>query len=66
MAEPTQPPPSTATPSSFGYCAWHQGHSRGVRLVQVTDQGSTFGGGGLFACRPCREAFDLAPLADQP
>ncbi|MFD4527871.1 hypothetical protein ACFWP7_28855 [Streptomyces sp. NPDC058470] len=65
MAEPTQTASTTNTPSSFGYCAWHQAHCRGVRLIRVHEQGSG-PGGGLFACRPCRESFDLVPFADQP
>jgi hypothetical protein len=51
--------------SSFGYCSWHSGYSRGVRLISVQEQGSG-PGGGQFACHSCRQAYDLAPFADQP
>ncbi|MBC2908370.1 hypothetical protein H4N64_44250, partial [Streptomyces sp. PSKA01] len=50
----------------FGWCAWHQNYARGVRLISVQDQGSAFGDTGRFACRPCRHAYDLVPLADRP
>lgn len=65
MAEGTQTPPATNTPTGYGWCAWHQNYARGVRLVRAVEQGSG-PGASLFACRPCREAYDLAPLADQP
>lgn len=64
MQESTQPETEDDTPT-YGWCAWHEGHARGVRLVGVHEQGSG-PGGNLFACRPCREAYDLVPLADQP
>lgn len=51
--------------TAFGWCAWHQGHARGVRLIEIQEQGSGVGGS-VFACRPCRVAFDLVPLADRP
>jgi hypothetical protein len=52
---------------AFGYCAWHQGNSRGVRLIQVEEAGSgpgTFGS--RYACHSCRQAYDLVPFADRP
>jgi hypothetical protein len=55
------PPPSAA----YGWCAWHQRYARGVRLIQVHEQGSG-SGGSCFACPSCREAYDLVPLADKP
>lgn len=64
MAETTHTPDTPNTPSAFGWCAWHQGHASGVRLIQVHEQGSG-PGGGSFACRPCRQAYDLVPFADQ-
>lgn len=51
--------------SSFGYCSWHEGHARGVRLIRVHEEGSG-PGGGAFACHSCRMAYDLVPFADQP
>lgn len=65
MAERTQTEPTTNSPAGYGWCAWHQNYARGVRLVRVFEQGSG-AGGNLFACRTCREAYDLVPFADQP
>ncbi|MBP5931812.1 hypothetical protein F3K39_28165 [Streptomyces sp. LBUM 1479] len=46
-----------------GYCSWHQGHDRAVRLVRVTaDQGSGVGTPDHYACAPCRHAYDLTPV----
>lgn len=64
MAEPTQTAGTANTPTAFGWCAWHQNYARGVRLVQVDEQGSG-SGGNRFACGTCREVYDLMPLADQ-
>lgn len=58
-------PSQTTETTGYGWCAWHQGNARGVRLISVQEQGSG-PGGALFACRPCRHAYDLVPLADQP
>jgi hypothetical protein len=58
-----------ATRSSTGYgrCAWCRSFRDGVRLIQITEAGSgPATAGRLFACSPCREAYDLVPLADQP
>ncbi|KUN95393.1 hypothetical protein [Streptomyces caeruleatus] len=67
MSENTQTAPLANTPTGYGWCAWHQGNARGVRLVAVAEQGSGPGTAGRhFACRPCREAYDLVPLADRP
>ncbi|UXY28568.1 hypothetical protein [Streptomyces sp. HUAS TT20] len=67
MAETTRPAPAANSPTGYGWCAWHQGHARGVRLINVTDQGSGAATAGKrFACRSCREAYDLVPLADRP
>lgn len=60
------PQTGPAEPTASAWCAWHQAHARGVRLIAVQEQGSGPGGGNLFACHPCRQAYDLAPLADQP
>ncbi|MGP4048797.1 hypothetical protein [Streptomyces sp. 2A115] len=57
---------TSVTPVGYGYCAWHSGYSRGVRLVQLADEGSGHGSRGHFACTSCRQAYDLVPLADQP
>ncbi|MCZ4610110.1 hypothetical protein O3S80_41385 [Streptomyces sp. Lzd4kr] len=67
MAETTQTASAAATPVGYGWCAWHQGNARGVRLIRVIEQGSGPGTlGRHFACAPCRYAYDLVPLADRP
>lgn len=58
-------PPTPTPPTGFGWCAWHQAYARGVRLIQIHEQGSG-PGGNCFACPSCREAYDLVPLADRP
>lgn len=67
MPENRTPAHAQHTPTAYGFCAWHEGYSRGVRLIRVIEQGSGPGAGGnVFACRSCREAYGLVPLADQP
>ena len=70
MAEPAQTADTADTantPTGYGWCAWHQAYSRGVRLIAVQDAGSSPGThGNAFACRSCRESYDLVPLADRP
>lgn len=64
MTTPEQPTPA---PTAYGYCAWHQGYARNVRLIQVSDQGSgPCTASRHFACHLCRQAYDLIPLADLP
>lgn len=63
MMTETQAPTSPDS-TGYGWCAWHQGEARGVRLIQVQEQGSG-AGGNCFACLPCRTAYDLVPLADR-
>uniref|UniRef100_A0AAU2A1F0 Uncharacterized protein n=1 Tax=Streptomyces sp. NBC_00093 TaxID=2975649 RepID=A0AAU2A1F0_9ACTN len=65
MTKPTHTPETSNTPTAFGYCSWHDGHARGVRLIQAHEQGSG-PGGGAFACHSCRIAYDLVPFADRP
>jgi hypothetical protein len=65
MAEPSYTPPAQKdTPRAFGFCAWHQGHAEGVRLIDVIEQGS---GSGIthFACGPCITVNGLTPFADR-
>ncbi|WP_326729696.1 hypothetical protein [Streptomyces phaeochromogenes] len=67
MADDTQTPGSPTTPVGYGYCAWHHRHARGVRLIRVEEAGSgPSTRGNMFACRPCRQAYNLVPLADRP
>lgn len=65
MAEGTQDTTAPNTPVAYGWCHWHQSHASGVRLVRAIEQGSGVGAN-FFACRPCREAYGLVPLADLP
>ena len=58
MADPTQidPPDSTlSAPSAFGWCHWHHGHTRGIRLIDVIEQGSGSGGHGWTLSMLLRE-----------
>lgn len=65
MAEPTHTPPAQEdTPRAFGWCHWHQGHSEGIRLIDVVEQGSG-SGGTVFACTPCIAVNGLVPFADR-
>lgn len=64
MAEPTQDVTEETTPKVFGWCHWHQGHTDGVRLIDVIEQGSG-PGGTQYACTPCRKRNGLVPFADR-
>jgi hypothetical protein len=65
MEESTQATPEEATTRrAFGWCHWHQGHSEGIRLIDVIEQGSG-SGGTVFACGPCITANSLTPFADR-
>ncbi|MCX4973157.1 hypothetical protein OG246_09585 [Streptomyces sp. NBC_00620] len=67
MPEPTQTAGTANSPTGYGWCAWHQGFARGVRLIDVIEHSSGPGTAGRhFACRPCRESYGLVPLADRP
>ncbi|MEV8396182.1 hypothetical protein ACFVAF_39350 [Streptomyces sp. NPDC057596] len=65
MQERTQTEAAADTPSSFAWCSWHDDFSGTARLVRIIEAGSG-PGGGVFACRPCREQYGLVPVADQP
>lgn len=64
MAKNTRAPAPADRPAARpGYCSWHQGHDRAVRLVRVTaDQGSGSSTPDLYACASCCHAYDLTPL----
>jgi hypothetical protein len=67
MQKPTQTAAAANSPSGFGWCARHKGHSWGVRLIRLHEQGSGPGtAGSMFACHPCQIAYGLVPLADRP
>ncbi|WTX17282.1 hypothetical protein OG303_36820 [Streptomyces sp. NBC_00005] len=67
MPENTQTAGTANTPTGYGWCAWHQAYSRGVRLISAQDAGSGPGTQmSCFACHSCRQAYDLVPLADRP
>ncbi|MEH0445406.1 hypothetical protein QA811_17540 [Streptomyces sp. B21-102] len=61
MAKPTQPEQRPTIPrrDSIAWCAWHAAYSNTARLVRDTS------GARLFACVSCREAYELAPVADE-
>ncbi|MGQ4358849.1 hypothetical protein [Streptomyces sp. SAS_272] len=60
MAEPTQTDKLPAiTRTGIAWCAWHEAYSNTARPVRDTS------GARLFACLSCRQAYDLAPVADQ-
>jgi len=66
MSETTQPATTEEdAPVAYGWCAWHQGHASGVRLIEVYEQGSG-SGGTVYACGPCRTRHNLVPFADRP
>ena len=67
MSQNPQTPDTTVsdTPTAYGWCHWHQGHARGVRLVRAVEQGSGVGAN-FFACPTCLTTYDLTPLADLP
>ncbi|MDX3578651.1 hypothetical protein [Streptomyces sp. FL07-04A] len=46
-------------PAAIAFCAWHEAYSNTARPVRDTS------GARLFACFSCREAYDLAPIADE-
>ncbi|GAB7109648.1 hypothetical protein JCM4814A_79630 [Streptomyces phaeofaciens JCM 4814] len=58
MAEPTQTEkPPTRPDIGIALCAWHESYSNAARLVRDTS------GAKLFARLPCRQAYNLAPMA---
>lgn len=63
MAESTHTGTTDNSPR-YGHCHWHNGQARGVRLIEVIEQGSG-PGHGLNACPPCRGLHGLVPLADR-
>lgn len=65
MQESTQPETERDTPTAYGYCHWHEGQARGVRLVRAEEQGSGVAAN-FFACPTCLTTYDLTPLADLP
>jgi hypothetical protein len=73
MAEPTQSastgdsPRSGEDPTAYGFCSWHQRFAEDVRLIEIIEQGSGPGTGGVqYACGPCRREYGLIPCADRP
>lgn len=64
MSEAPQAEEERKIPQSYGWCAWHRGHSHGIRLIDAIEQASG-PGVALFACEPCRTANALVPLADR-
>jgi hypothetical protein len=66
LAEITQTQSAPTTPTAYAYCAWHEGVTRDVRLIQIEESGSGPGTGRQrFACHPCQIRYGLVPLADR-
>ncbi|MCF1645982.1 hypothetical protein [Streptomyces indiaensis] len=64
MNESTQTQATAGTPTSYGFCSWHNRFADDVRLIDVVEQGS--GSGGVqYACGPCRREHHLVPFADR-
>ncbi|WP_392971256.1 hypothetical protein [Streptomyces sp. LN245] len=67
MDDTTQTERATASPDDYGRCAWHDGVTRELRLIQIVETGSGPGTAGQrYACHPCQIRFGLVPLADRP
>jgi hypothetical protein len=67
VADDTQRQDTPATSSSYGYCAWHRGITRDLRLIHIAETGSGPGAGRQqHACHPCQIEHGLVPLADRP
>jgi hypothetical protein len=66
MDETTQTEDTPTSPSAYGRCAWHDGITRDLRLIQITETGSGPGTAAQrFACHPCQIEHGLVPLADR-
>lgn len=63
MDESTQKQDTKDSPSSGGYCSWHQRIVDSVRRIQLTEAGS--GGKVHYACVHCVRIFKLTPYEDQ-
>ncbi|MFE0844917.1 hypothetical protein [Streptomyces rochei] len=59
MAESTQNQAPKDTPTSYGYCSWHDRFSEGVRLIRL-GSGDTH-----YACPQCVHIFKLTPYEDR-
>lgn len=63
--DPTQTP--AVEPRTGGFCSWHRLYSRtAVPVRAVVDEDSGPASSVLYACLPCRRAYDLIPLSEQP
>lgn len=66
MADDTQTHGGPTTPSAIGYCSWHEGSARDIRLIMVVGPGTgPEVGHKRFACHPCQITYGLVPLADR-
>lgn len=63
MDESTQSQGTKDSPTSGGYCSWHNRIVDSVRRIQLTEAGS--GGKVHYACRHCIRIFKLTPYEDQ-
>lgn len=63
VSERTQDQAPEDTPTTAGYCSWHQRIVDSVRRIQLTEAGS--GGKVHYACRHCIRIFKLTPYEDR-
>lgn len=63
MAESTQKKASQDSPTTEGYCSWHQRIAQSVRRIQLSEAGS--GGTVHYACVHCVRIYSLTPYEGQ-
>ncbi|MEU8532081.1 hypothetical protein [Streptomyces parvulus] len=63
MDESTQTEGKQGTPTTAGYCSWHQRIAENVQRIKLSEAGS--GGKVHYACPPCIGNWKLTPYEDQ-
>ncbi|MDX3400072.1 hypothetical protein [Streptomyces sp. ME01-18h] len=63
MDEVTQDQAPKGTPTTAGYCSWHQRIADSVERIQLSEAGS--GGKVHYACIHCVRIFKLTPYEGQ-
>ncbi|MDT0477425.1 hypothetical protein RM863_35415 [Streptomyces sp. DSM 41014] len=60
----TAPDTPVQVPAGHGWCSWHHGPGKELRLITAVEQGS---GPGAHhrACAHCRAKYRLIPLGEQ-
>ncbi|MGW3847201.1 hypothetical protein [Streptomyces fagopyri] len=68
MADDTQTQGTPAIPpTAIGHCAWHDGVTRDVRLIEIHGpESGRLSERKRFACHPCQIQYGLVPRADLP